>query len=64
MAREIYVFGDWLELDEPQQIGTLRADVARGSEVLSFEYTDTWLARGDVMLLDPCLLYTSPSPRD
>ena len=46
MAREIYVFGDWLELDEPQQIGTLRADVARGSEVLSFEYTDTWLARG------------------
>jgi len=55
MAREIYVFGDWLELDEPQQIGTLRADVARGSEVLSFEYTDTWLARGDVMLLDPDL---------
>jgi len=57
MTREIHVFGDWLELDEPKKIGTLRAEIIHGSEMLSFEYSDSWLERRSAMLIDPELQF-------
>ena len=53
MTREIYVFGDWQELEKPQLVGLLRAELTHGKETFSFEYDPEWLAGDNVMSLDP-----------
>jgi serine/threonine-protein kinase HipA len=53
MTREIYVFGDWHELEGPHQMGLLRAEKVHGRETFSFEYTPEWLESTSAMLLDP-----------
>ena len=61
MTREIYVFGDWQELGEPQLIGLLRAETIHGKETFSFEYDPQWLSGANAMLLDPELqLFPGP----
>lgn len=55
--REIEVFGDWVELGEPTQIGTLFATVVRAQETYEFHYEAEWLARGLAQELDPELQF-------
>ncbi len=59
--REIYVFADWQELNEPQFIGLLHSQITRGRETFSFEYSPQWLNGRRAMLLDPELrLFAGP----
>lgn len=53
----IQVYADWKGLGGPQKMGTLQRQVTRGKEVLSFEYEEVWLTRGDSRLLDPQLQF-------
>ena len=49
------VYAGWL--DEPELIGTLYHEInARGTEVLSFAYSEGWLAEHSETMLDPDLL--------
>jgi serine/threonine-protein kinase HipA len=51
----IDVWADWEALGGAARVGTLHATPARGHEVFSFEYADTWLAAGHTTPLDPNL---------
>jgi serine/threonine-protein kinase HipA len=53
--REIYVFADWLGLNEPKKIGTLFSELLRGEEIFSFEYDEGWLKNARSIFLDPDL---------
>lgn len=52
---EILVYGDWIELGEPQLVGRLYVDHLRGKEIFSFEYDSTWLNSKYAQTLDPDL---------
>lgn len=41
--KEIYVYENW-KSDTPSLLGKLYADGGRGRQLLSFEYTEEWLA--------------------
>ena len=57
----IEVWADWMEGTAAQQLGTLFATPARGTEVFSFEYESEWLGRRSAVQLDPALgLYAGP----
>lgn len=56
-SSEILVFADWLGLAGPSLMGRLYRGVARGEEVLSFEYASDWLALAEPFLLDPKLQF-------
>lgn len=59
--REIEVHADWAELDGPEKLGMLFAQRARGREVFSFEYAQTWLLKSQPRVLDPELrLFRGP----
>jgi serine/threonine-protein kinase HipA len=58
-SKNIYVYADWLGLNGPVLIGTLRAEFLRGNEVFSFEYDDNWLHSDQLFVLDPDLNYYS-----
>ncbi len=59
MSREIYVFADWEQFDEPTLVGTLRSDVVKAKEHFSFTYDEAWLQSKFVQQIDPELkLYT------
>ncbi|WP_426584220.1 type II toxin-antitoxin system HipA family toxin [Mucilaginibacter sp. R-33] len=61
MAGRILVYADWLGLPEITQVGTLTAEVTRGKEIFSFEYTPSWLQSSQSQVLDPDLqLYAGP----
>ncbi len=61
MAREIIVYGDWLELGETQRMGLLRSEISRGGETFSFEYAQSWLDGPNALSLDPELrLFQGP----
>lgn len=53
--RSVLVYADWIGLQQPTLMGTLRSTQVRGKEVFAFEYADTWLKSGNVQLLDPDL---------
>ena len=53
MSKEIYVFADWEEFDEPTLVGTLRSDVAKGKEHFSFAYDKAWLQSEFAQQIDP-----------
>lgn len=42
MSKTIYVYADWLE-QGPILVGTLTADLVRGNEHFSFQYSEDWL---------------------
>ena len=53
--RSILVWASWHGLGEPTLMGTLYATPARGNEVFSFEYDDSWLKGDNLQVLDPSL---------
>lgn len=53
MSREIHVFADWEEFDEPMLVGTLRSDLVKAKEHFSFAYDKAWLQSKFVQQIDP-----------
>ena len=61
MAHKIFVYADWLEMSIPIPVGTLTADLVRGKEIFSFDYSQEWLQSEYSRMLDPDLqLYAGP----
>ena len=50
---DIYVYADWVGMEEPKLIGVLSAQQAKGKKAFSFEYDTIWLKTGQKFLLDP-----------
>lgn len=50
---DIWVYADWVGLDEPRCIGILSAHQGKGKKAFSFEYDKDWLRSEPQMLLDP-----------
>tara|TARA_R110002072_G_scaffold131046_2_gene270394 strand:- start:4745 stop:5995 length:1251 start_codon:yes stop_codon:yes gene_type:complete len=58
---DIYVFADWIGMEEPTLIGTLSAHFAKGKKAFSFEYDKDWLKTDAQRLLDPDIdFYSGP----
>lgn len=53
--KDILVYADWHELPSMMLLGNLRAEISRGEEIFSFEYTQKWLDSGYAQDLDPDL---------
>ena len=59
--KEIFVYADWINLEGPHLMGTLKAELLRGKEIFSFSYDKSWLETGMAQELDPDLkMYTGP----
>ena len=61
MAKEekkIFVYENWSE-ETPVFMGTLYANAARGAEVFSFEYDESYLRKGNRFTIDPELEFFS-----
>lgn len=52
---DIYVYADWIGLNQPQCIGVLSAQQAKSRKSFSFEYDKDWIKSNCVFLLDPDL---------
>jgi serine/threonine-protein kinase HipA len=50
---KILVYAHWDDLNEPFFMGYLYAEIIRGSEVFSFEYSDKWLKSNYAQIIDP-----------
>ena len=50
---DIYVYADWIGMEEPKLIGVLSAQQAKSKKAFSFEYDALWLKTGQKFLLDP-----------
>lgn len=58
-TRKIYVYANWVGMEQASLMGVLTASYIRGKEVFSFEYEKSWINTGHK--LDPSLLlYTGP----
>ena len=58
---EIFVYADWVDLEGPHLMGTLKTELLRGKEIISFSYEKSWLDTGMAQELDPDLkMYTGP----
>src|SRR5699024_7276366 len=55
MNREVYVFADWLGLDGPTLVGTLRSSRIKNKEHFSFKYASSWLNHAEALAIDPDL---------
>lgn len=53
--KQIQVWSDWLNENNPIFVGVLNANVSRGKEVFSFEYDPLWLKSPHAFGLDPAL---------
>lgn len=53
--REVFVYADWIEVEEPILMGKLNAELLRGNEIFSFEYSKSWLKLKHAQILDPDL---------
>lgn len=53
--KSIYVYADWLGMENPFLMGILHSDRLKGKEIFSFEYIEDWLQNGPSQLLDPSL---------
>ncbi len=56
---DIYVFAHWKPMHEPELIGTLSAQNAKGKKAFSFEYHKNWIKSKNQMLLDPDIQFYS-----
>ena len=68
MEKKIYIYFDDAQTVEPILMGLLTAQLVRGHEVFSFEFTEEWLRDSHCHLLDPDLqLFTGrqyrPEPK-
>ena len=59
--RSIFVYAHWVGMKDPIWMGELRADYARGKEIFSFSYSDSWLKSRYSQILDPELQLYSGS---
>lgn len=58
---DIYVYANWIGMQEPKIVGILSAQQAKGKKAFSFEYDKDWLKSGQQFLLDPDIqLYGGP----
>ena len=57
--RTIHVYADWHSPDSPVLMGFLYAELLRGKEIFSFEYSKDWLKGNLKYRLDPDLEYYS-----
>ena len=53
--KDIYVYMDWFESDDPIFMGILHSEVIRGKEVFSYENDSEWLKHAHFRTLDPDL---------
>ncbi len=53
--KDIYVYMDWFESEEPIFMGVLHSEVIRGKEVFSYENDSAWLKHKQFRALDPNL---------
>jgi len=53
--KTIYVYADWVSPDKPVLMGLLYAELLRGKEIFSFEYSPEWLKGNFEYRLDPDL---------
>lgn len=59
--KKIHVYADWAGLKESILMGILSAEVIRGKEIFSFEYSKEWLKSGHHHNIDPNLhFFTGP----
>ncbi|HOG19361.1 MAG TPA: HipA domain-containing protein [Salinivirgaceae bacterium] len=59
--KEIFVYADWVGLENPKLMGVLSADMLKGREIFSFQYSDEWLESNHIHTLDPDLgFYSGP----
>ena len=49
----IWVYAHWIGMVEPQCIGILTANQAKGRKSFSFEYDKHWINSNEQVLLDP-----------
>jgi serine/threonine-protein kinase HipA len=56
---DIYVYGDWIGLNGPVEIGVLSAHFAKAKKAFSFAYNKEWLEKGLYPLLDPDITFYS-----
>ncbi|MBK7638295.1 MAG: hypothetical protein IPJ13_31485 [Saprospiraceae bacterium] len=56
---DIYVYAHWKGMAEPQMMGILVAQQAKGKKAFSFEYDTSWLKNGRKFLLDPEISFFS-----
>ena len=56
---DIYVYADWVGLDEPKLIGILSAQQAKGRKAFSFTYNKNWIQTDAQRLLDPDIQWYS-----
>lgn len=59
MQKAIQVCAHWQGMNEPVVMGTLYTALARGKEILSFEYDPAWLKSPFAQVLDPDLGFFS-----
>jgi serine/threonine-protein kinase HipA len=57
--RTIYVYADWVGLEQPTLMGLLHSTLLRGKEIFSFEYDDAWIKSRSSQTLDPDLGFFS-----
>lgn len=53
--RDIYVYIDWIEFEEPILMGVLSSELLRGKEVFSYSNDPNWLKHSEFRALDPDL---------
>ncbi|HSW56473.1 MAG TPA: HipA domain-containing protein [Ignavibacteriaceae bacterium] len=54
--KKILVYADWIGIkDPPAVLGILHAEIVRGKEIFSFEYSDEWLKSKFAQVMDPDL---------
>ena len=56
---DVFVYADWLGMNEPKMIGILSAHQGKGRKSFSFEYDKDWLKSKQSFLLDPEIQYFS-----
>lgn len=57
----VEIWADWIELNGPRLMGTLSFNFARGQEIFSFSYDQSWLDSKFTQILDPGLkFYAGP----
>lgn len=56
---DIFVYADWLGMEEARLIGVLSAHQAKGRKSFSFEYDKHWIKSGQPFLLDPDIQWFS-----
>ncbi len=56
---DIYVYADWIGLENPIQVGILSAHFAKAKKAFSFEYNKEWLEKGLYQNLDPDISFYS-----